>query len=285
MKERILAIVITYYPDKELLHKNISSFINDVDHIIIWENMKIEEVQKYRLNFEDKVEYYCANENVGISKALNYAWQYAISHDYSFLLSMDQDSVWKSFHSFKQESLQFLKDKNAIVGPNTRNSSVVNKSQRFKLKQWIITSGMLVSVNTLNMIGGYNQNFKVDGVDIELCLRAKSKGINSYINEAAFLIQKYGTMNDMRFLGKKIHVQNYNAERIKNIFWDNIVLLRIYRNKETIKELLIFLKLVIVSSLFLKGNRSKKIINVFRGIKSGFEFPIKEYYKLNDYAK
>ena len=35
---RILAFVITYYPDISLLRRNLDTFSEHVDHIVIWDN-------------------------------------------------------------------------------------------------------------------------------------------------------------------------------------------------------------------------------------------------------
>lgn len=286
MNKRTLAVVVVYYPDIELLRKNISSFINDVDYVLVWENMEECEASKYRIGLGSKVEYYCARENVGISKALNYAWQYAVEHNFDYILTMDQDSIWKSFSDFKQQAVNFLEENNAIVGPITRKEDgCKEKRQNFSSRKWLITSGMFVPVSVLNIIGGYNENFKIDGVDIELCLRAQSKGIETFVNNTSFLIQQYGTNSEIRLWGMCIKVQDYNPSRIRCIFWDIIVLLRVYRKKTLIKELFIFLKLVVQSSLLLRGNRIKKLQNAYVGIKEGILFPLKQYYILNRYAE
>ena len=36
--KRILAIVVTYYPERDLLVRNVEAFIDHVDKVLIWEN-------------------------------------------------------------------------------------------------------------------------------------------------------------------------------------------------------------------------------------------------------
>ena len=69
---KILAIVVTYFPEKELLEKNISAFINDVDRVLIWENTPDEKKLEYRFIDNSKIEY-CGDGINSISHALNYA--------------------------------------------------------------------------------------------------------------------------------------------------------------------------------------------------------------------
>ena len=57
MQRRILTIVITYFPEKNLLEKNISSIINEVEKILIWENTPADKRVGYRLPPNGKIDY------------------------------------------------------------------------------------------------------------------------------------------------------------------------------------------------------------------------------------
>ena len=67
---KILAIVVTYYPEKELLERNVQAFINRVDKVLIWENTPSPDKMSYRFISHEKVEYYGDGIN-SISRALN----------------------------------------------------------------------------------------------------------------------------------------------------------------------------------------------------------------------
>lgn len=79
---KILAVVVTYYPDEELLTKNIQAFVNDVDKVLIWENTPESEKLNYRFIQNEKIEYRGDGVN-SIARALNYAWRYAKEKGYS----------------------------------------------------------------------------------------------------------------------------------------------------------------------------------------------------------
>jgi len=53
----ILAVVITFYPEKELLISNINAFFPYVDKVLVWENTPSDEADNYRFVQNDKVEY------------------------------------------------------------------------------------------------------------------------------------------------------------------------------------------------------------------------------------
>ena len=77
---KILAIVVTYYPKKELLEKNVNAFIEDVEKVLIWENTPSSDKIQYRYLTGNKIEY-CSDGTNSISRALNYGWQYAKGGD------------------------------------------------------------------------------------------------------------------------------------------------------------------------------------------------------------
>lgn len=92
----ILSIIVTYFPEKELLEKNINAIIHSVDKVLIWENTPSDQRDKYRFFNEEKVKY-CGDGVNSISHALNYAWRYAQDNGYDYLLTMDQDSCFVDF--------------------------------------------------------------------------------------------------------------------------------------------------------------------------------------------
>ena len=100
---KILAIVVTYYPEKDLLEKNVQAFINQVDKVLIWENTPSPDKLDYRFITHEKVEYHGDGIN-SISRALNYAWEYANENGYDYLLTMDQDSFFENFDYYVASS-------------------------------------------------------------------------------------------------------------------------------------------------------------------------------------
>ena len=75
--EMVLAVIVVYNPDMELLHKNICAFVKHVDKVMIWDNTPggtnrkmFDDYSQYKFIFQG------TGKNVGISKALNYALEY-----------------------------------------------------------------------------------------------------------------------------------------------------------------------------------------------------------------
>ena len=79
---KVLSIVVTYYPDISLLKENIGILLRYVDHILVWENMPKIDAVNYRVVDSPKIEFVGSGDNVGISRALNFAWKYAKEYGY-----------------------------------------------------------------------------------------------------------------------------------------------------------------------------------------------------------
>lgn len=269
----ILAVIILYQPDKSLLNRNVGAFINHVDKLIIWDNTPslIAGEGLIEGKYEDKIIYEGVGKNVGISRALNYVWRYAITEGYDFLLTMDQDSVWYDFASFKDSVIKRNKNELCICGP-CAYTDIHNRPAKkgFESFRWQITSGMLVKTELLNRIGGYNETFKVDCVDIELCLRAKLKGFNSYYCYDGFLLQKYGTPSKTQFLGKERNYIYYSPFRIRGIIGGHILLYRRYKHPDLPKEIKRFIKEAVKSIVYSGKQPVKLLFALIEGIIDGF---------------
>lgn len=263
---KILAIVVTYFPEKELLEKNISAFIDYVDKVLIWENTPEQEKLNYRFIEHEKVEYLGDGIN-SISHGLNYGWQYAKKHGYDYLLTMDQDSLFEDFRSYLQQTVYNPEALQGIWGPNAYNYDCNENS--IIAHEYVITSGMLVSIGVLDSVGGWNESFDIDCVDDEFCLHAKSCGIKSYIIGQCILNQRYGAPCTSSFMGRRIQLRNDSPRRLKSIYKSHISLMRMFPNSQTVKEDWRYWRWLIKWIFLLEHNRFKKMYAIMSGITLG----------------
>lgn len=268
MDERILAVVVTYYPEKELLKNNIAAFIDDIDKVLIWENTPEDKKLQYRFIENPKVEY-CGDGINSISHALNYAWKYADTHGYDYLLTMDQDSVFQNFAELKEYAYRHS-NQMMLLGP--WYSVKKNLSQPSVKVEALITSGMLVQMKILNSLEGYNEALTIDGVDTDLCLRANQKGIYSYQITSCFMQQRFGQSLVKIHNGKEHHFYSYPARRLRSIVKSHIYLMRKYPNmslemRNNIKDRYIINR--IKNILLFEDQKICKIFAIFMGVVEG----------------
>lgn len=277
MKAKILSIILVYNPDIDLLLTNIRSFVEYIDSLIIWENTTLSDEQKkiiYSIS-PSKIVFHNEGHNKGISHPLNYAWKYAQQHNFDYLLTMDQDSIWENFISYLSNCLERAKHEEAIFGP-TLTSNIKNNQPLFMPIEYVITSGCLVPINILNKIKGYETNFFVDGIDIELCFKAREHGYNIYIVSDCRLIQRFGNPQIINILGFKYTTLNYSAQRLYNILYSHFIIIRKYKDKLLFKQVLtLYLLKTPIKIILGEENKWDKLKAIHKGLWKGLKASIK----------
>ncbi len=263
----LLAVVVTYFPEKELLSKNINAFIDYVDKVLIWENTHADRRKEYRFICHEKAEY-CGDGINSISHALNYAWQYAQKNGYDHILTMDQDSCFGNFPHYLKQTICNENAPEGIYTPPIREMNIV-AAKDFEEIQRPITSGMLIPVKLINRIGGWNEEFKIDSVDDEFCLHAHSLGIKIFIVKDIVMQHRLGEPVMRTLWGHKIILRNYPPSRLYGIYKNNILLIRKYPQFTYIREDFKGWLKNIVWILLFESNKTGKFISILRGCFAG----------------
>ena len=230
MANKILAIVVTFFPKEKLLKKNINSFVERVDKVLIWENTPEEQKLHYRFIDHPKVEY-CGNGINSISHALNFAWRYAEAKGYDYLLTMDQDSVFDNFDYYLECTIYNENVPCGIWSPwivSYEYPKKTSPNEVFVEMETAITSGMLQKVSLISKLEGWNESFLIDGIDDEYVFNATRKGIKTYAIRNAFLIQQYGKPKDTSFMGHTVILPNYSPQRYYSIYLSHVQLVRMF---------------------------------------------------------
>ena len=254
---KILAVVVAYHPDPELLRRNLDSFADGVDHVLLWRNSPLEcDHPKVELAGD------CTNQGVGA--ALNAALAHAVRNGFDWLLTMDQDSCWEDFEAFRAAVLQ--RSEPALYGPRINDEAL---SAPFQPSDFLITSGMLVPVAVLDRLQGWRKDFRVDALDVDLVMRARLAGIPTYKVDAGNLVQQFGKRRKTH----GFYVYDYSPRRLYDIFRNHILVIRTYPSVSSDLRRM-FVKRWVFSRIprILLGEkgRREKLRAIFRGIRAGF---------------
>ena len=88
----ISGVIVLYYPELNVVD-NINSYIDYVDILFVIDNSETANTDFVNLLLSNpKICYISNNQNLGIAKALNQGAELAIQKNFSWLLTMDQDS-------------------------------------------------------------------------------------------------------------------------------------------------------------------------------------------------
>lgn len=227
------------------------------------------EASEYRfLKAGGKIEYRGEGRNVGISCALNAVLKEAATGGYDFLLTMDQDSLLSGFQTAVKAA--------ETLGENALYGAVVNESApEVTLRaDSLITSGMLAPVKLLERLGGYEKDFFVDGIDVDLSCKALDAGAELYFPKGYAIKQRLGIEERGRFLWMHPVLRNYSPERLYGIYRNHIIVIRRYRSTAWLKKR--FLKVWIFRRLWqiplLEKDGRTKLKFALKGIRDGLRY-------------
>lgn len=265
---KVLAVIVTYYPDLELLKRNVEALAGHVDDVLIWENTPAPDNIRFRLPAMDNLTYYGVGENVGISRALNLTRESFFEEEYDALLTMDQDSIWDNLGLFL-ERVATSEAPFGLYGPAVYTPAL---KPDFTPADTLITSGMLVRREIYERIGGYEELFFVDGIDLDFCYKAAEAGIPSWIVGGTALIQRFGRKRKVCFLGFHPEVYDYSPSRLREICFSEIVLAKKYPARHRKKGVILrhyLLKRIPLILLFERQKWSKSVA-IIKGLILGW---------------
>lgn len=176
MALKIAGVVTLYYPIEKYL-KNIDLYLDELDKLYIIDNTPNSSINQEILN-NKKIEY-LSFDNIGVAKALNLGAKKAQDAHYKWLLTLDQDTkiTGKIIKEMKKVIQNEVSEDIGIVTPWHKTKLRVEKPKvRIDYPQDVMTSGNMLNLNIWKKIGKFNEDFFIDGIDIEYGLRLKKNG-------------------------------------------------------------------------------------------------------------
>lgn len=271
--------IVLFNPDINRLRQNIKGIINQVQHIIIFDNgsenySKINEL----IDEFPSVVMLRSHSNIGIAAALNRIFSYADRHFSSeYVVALDQDSVAPS-NLISQYEMHFepaigvytllVKDinSNKILQKITENQT--DEVER------CITSASLIKMVAWKSINGFDESMFIDCVDFDFCIRIRRKGYKILRVNTIYLQHELGHIQVHRTPFGEILVKNHNYFRKYYIARNTVymarkrhrILLLLRAYLQVIKQLIIV--------LFFESGKSLKIKNIIKGTIDGTRIEI-----------
>ncbi len=238
----ICAVIVLHFPDigfRNRLHR----IIKQVDAVIIVDNSGADaETRDLPDEFAGQQVHFLWNDsNRGVATALNQGVQFAEQYGYQWIILFDQDT--EPTERMSSVLLELYQEccKNggrALVGANYVNGlGAVQVSCDDSITSWIprktiITSGTLLSLEVYNLIGPFRDEFFIDAVDHDYCLRAAAKGIKVVLSCEPLMHHAIGMQSRHSLAWKKTASSNHSAGRRYYMARNNLILVREYCLKE-----------------------------------------------------
>lgn len=201
---RLAGTVILYHPTAEMI-QNILSWLPEIDILYVFDNTETSS-SKITSPLQDnpKIIYNSAGVNRGIAARLNQAAKLAISHKFSWLLTMDQDSFFDDGELSNYKTCIDLYngfEKVAMFGVEFENAKPQKPGKCSSLAvQHLITSGSILNLQLFATVGDFDENYFIDCVDTEYCFRSISIGFSIVKFESIYLNHSLGEIKLYRSL-------------------------------------------------------------------------------------
>lgn len=237
MTKKILATITTYNPEISLLEKNVDAVMPQVDKLIVYDNLSTNREQVITLCREKGVEVVLNDKNYGVAKPLYDGVEYADKNGYSYILTLDQDSVLFDKTVEKLTELMLSDDSIAIVATQPKLSAEgldIDVPCVGNTVDMVITSGALADVAKIKAIGNYIPEMFIDRVDNEICYRAVENDFK-VIQSNVPMVHRLGASQKRRFLFRNVHVQHYSPMRYYYIFRNGYYCQKRYAGEKKIK--------------------------------------------------
>lgn len=206
----VVAAIVVFNPDPAALQQLVQCIAPDVAAVVVFANSEIPPALETELQARagaTPLEVVRPARNVGLGAAYNAAAEVAAHYSGRHLLLLDQDSL--PSHAMARrlvamaQELTAAGERPAVVGP----FPVTEAGEPFKIRRrargapaglaavpvaFAISSGSLVDVEALRDAGPFREDFFIDAIDIEWCLRAAARGWSVWIAQDVPMVHRLG---------------------------------------------------------------------------------------------
>ena len=285
-------VAVTYFPNQSTI-ENLYRISHRCDRLVLVDNTP----GRAELTFPrlENLTVHRYKENVGLAKALNKGINLAGQLGYDNIFVLDQDSrprddFFEQMLMFKSQVSSFVSNC-VLYAPNfyDRNSKTYAKFPqltRFTVKHLkcgnmqsgpcdaatiCITSGTLVTYKGFREMSGLRDDYFIDFIDNEYCLRIYKLGYKIAINCEVTLDHAIGHRSMHKFFGIPIKPNNHSPPRRYYISRNGVRTALDYGAKYPSYVFLVFARIIheVISIVLYEKNKRKKLIAIIYGFYHG----------------
>jgi rhamnosyltransferase len=280
----IAAVVTAYHPDGRLAAVIESALLNCAS-VVVADNTPGDAPSLADQLDDPRVQVLRSGRNRGLAGALNLGLEH-VTEGARAVLFLDQDSVLPP--ELVDGLLAHLDEPSiGVVGPIPVDVATGGKYERLAGRHAtvddrpsIITSGMLVRRDVFEHVEGFREEFFVDCVDTDFCLRVRRSGTRVVRDAALVLPHSIGSGRDHRLGPATVRVLHYPAWRHYWIARNGIVLSREFGRTErgfVITNALFIARWLVVTAMF-DDQRRASVPAVLRGLHDGLTGSVARRY-------
>jgi len=287
MSYKLSAVVVFYNPTKEVVN-NVLSYISKVDRLFVIDNSAVNNKSLLDVipGFEEKITYISSGENNGIGYALNKAAVLAMAAGYDWMLTMDQDSSFINSSSDKffnrPNTIQNSKQVGILTPVHAtqvyQEADQQNSNELTEIKT-CMTSGNLINLAIWKNIGGFNEEFFIDSVDHEYCLRLREHRFLILLDSTCNLQHALGESGKTAIGGLTLNSTNHNAVRRYYMTRNRLYCISKYLKFDPSMMLTDFFAIIkeTIKIVLIESDKKKKILSTYRGVRDFFGHKMGKY--------
>lgn len=245
----VVAVVVTYQPDQLRLGALLDAVAAQAEHVVVVDNGSAENVaDMIAASGRATIHLISLGKNLGIAAAHNAGIAWARLQNAKYVMLMDQDSepdtgmvaALKLMH----EQLNAAGNKVAAIGPRSRDRQTgrlaphvrfgglrfapvaCDRGQQVVKTDLLISSGSLISLATLDALGGMDEQLFIDQVDTEWILRARARGYLAWGHCTATMGHSLGEWRRRVWLGRWREVPLHKPFRYYFMIRNSVLLQR-----------------------------------------------------------
>ena len=288
-----VALIVSYYPDDQF-QSRLERVLSQVEAVIIIDNTPGEIlVEVLNAITSEKVEIIRNAHNPGLGYALNQGMHRAIERGYTWVLTLDQDTFIDSYmleHQCLIATMYPDHSKLAVIASNSRfteNGRIYESSDESKGLYCDVaapmTSGSLMSVAAFKQLGDFREDFFIGSLDIEYCLRARSRKFAVIRSMRPLMTHSAGEVHERKFFTRTVAVTEQSPFRwyldYRNLTW-TICCYKTLQFKWTVLTLNAIMKRVILLLVF-EHKRLLKLKAMCKGIAEGVSVYPRKFEQIN----
>ncbi|MDP3515732.1 MAG: glycosyltransferase family 2 protein [Pseudohongiella sp.] len=224
----VCAIIVTWQPELSSLQNLLSALSEQLCPIVLVDNgssncaelRQLLEQLAIRYPGQTTPQLVSWSENKGLATALNEGLRIAQADDFAMALLFDQDSAisagfvpamlaqWSDLQALQESGQYHLPA--AAIGPRLQDPDSGRRTA-FRCFRWrnrsdspvpgfpglyktdfLISSGTLICMKALSVIGQMKDEYFIDNIDLEWCFRARARGYALYGTDRAILYHRIG---------------------------------------------------------------------------------------------
>lgn len=271
-KDEFLTGIVTYNPELGRLRENIEAAVLQVGNILIIDNgsdnqERIEDlIQEY-----PQIDIVKFDKNLGISYALRRLMDKAVSENYKWVLTLDQDSV------ILPSLIEHYLEKCELECAGALTCDLVDRNYEKNIDTSVgvvdvfecFTSGFFLNCEAYLKTDGYNAELFIDYVDYDICYKLLEQGETIKKIKFSGVLHEYGHAEYKKFLWKQIIVTHHPCWRkyymTRNDIWMSVKH-PTYVAKSSVCRRIIAM---IIKSIIYERHKMKSLFYIAKGIVDG----------------